>query len=520
MLWDENTLVMIDHNIIEEENNISMVREEPEKHPANPLLSLDDKAITLNGAMDGMQIQMLVKDGSIWRLWYLALGVQQSMFGKNKNNSKAWGKESFTAYAESKDGLKFKPVMLNQIKSPDGKKTNLLDMFSKVKGKARACGFFHDPLDKEYPFKCLYYRPGKGKDMNKSLLLTFPSHKDRDWYFIWGIGKSKDGLNWEPPTHKHNMVKANPEHAWLHRALDGGLVMADQMMSAADDWGYRNVKGWVTYDNEHAEEIPGYVYSVPQHMVRLQASYTGPVWQGTPWIQPHVGLRCIRKGPSIIAMHGYLYGAAGNNGAETFAQHADVGLSIGNGGARFIDVWPFIPFIRRGHKGTWDFGMARQADIVETKDETRFYYIGNTVGNFAGNYQSGMAFLPKDRYGYRMISGYRDRKIGKTKGSFKLKSVTLPEKVSISVNCSHVKSRRYIKLELRDKKGKVIPGYSFKNCTPVTKEGLSRKVTWKSKTGKELAGKDVVIGVEIHSEDCDIVVHDSPRIYSLYTGSK
>lgn len=292
-------------------------------------------------------------------------------------------------------------------------------------------------------------------------------------------------------------------------------MLADQMMHPMADWAYRNVKGWVTYDQQQAHRLPDYVYAIPEAMARTRGM--GPAWDGIPWVQPHFGLRCARKGPTMLALNGYLYGASGTQGAETFAQTADIGLCVSPTGYRFEDVWPLRPFVRRGLRGTWDQGMTAQTAMVDHGDQTCFYYIGNDVGNFSGRYQSGMAYIPRDRYGYRCISGYRQAIRARKTATFTCKPMVMPQAAALGVNCSHVSRDKRIRIQLQDEQGKAIAGFSFRSCKPITRQGLCTSVQWTSgKNAASLAGKNVCVAVELSSDACGVVETDSPRIYALY----
>ncbi|MCK5844028.1 MAG: hypothetical protein KAG97_04920 [Victivallales bacterium] len=516
MIWDEHTYLMVDYNLIEEEDNTSLVREEAYKRP-DPLIRIEDKKLTLGATSLGFVF--VVREGGTYRMWYEVRGVRETQNHGERIYPGDYGKAAYKAYAESDDGIHFKPVNLGQVEINGSKRNNVIKFPDGGAGAIRTCGLMHDPLDCEYPYKCVYYRRGEGKDFEPGVDVRFPYVKNQDWWYIWGIGKSRDGLEWEAPKHKHNLVNTNPEHARLHRALDGGLVLSDQMMSGVSDFAWRNVKGWITYDMETAHRIPDYLYKVPEHMVRTHMQYMGPNWDAVPWIQPHVGLTCARKGPTIVALNGYLYGCGGNKGAETFAQTADIGLCTSASGARFEDVYPFRPFIRRGERDSWDFGMVAQSCIVDNDTETRFYYTGGDVGNFSTTYLPGMAYIPRDRYGYRLIKGYRNTEKKNSEANIILKPCVLPAAPAFKLNCSHVTDTRVIRLQLTDENGKTIPGYSFSSCEPVRTEGLAVDVSWKNnRTGGELAGRKVKIGIKISSPDCGEVYYDSPRLYAIYTG--
>ena len=509
MIWDEHTYLMVDFGLDAEVDNLSMVREEAWKFEGNPIA--DESTKSLFGGEEGFRMwaSCICRDGGLYRMWYkyqpasIAVRSHRERLDSDDFRASVW-------YAESDDGVLFRPG-----KVPGSAGGNRIDLRVPGVPGVSVTGFFHDPLDAEYPYKCVYYRPGKGSDVYAPHRARWPRDPDEKVPLVWGIGRSRDGLSWEPPKHDHFLVPANPENAKLHRSLDGGLVIADQGM-AMGEWAHRGVWGFITYDCETAELIPDYLFQTPQHMSRVFSEYSGPAFDRTPWAQPHIGLRCARKGPTIVALHGYLYGATA---VETHAQVADVGLAVSSTGIGFKEVWPFRPFIRRGERGRWDCGLVGQCAIVDTDAQTRFYYLASDVGNADGcAYRLGFAYVDQDRYGYRALKVNRDYAEPKDRtGTLTLKPIVLPADPAISVNVSHVTEHRTVQAELLDDSGQAIPGFSFEKCVPVGEAGIRQPITWQGKDVKELAGREVSIRAKLHSPDCRFGDQHSPRLYAIYT---
>jgi len=160
-----------------------------------------------------------------------------------------------------------------------------------------------------------------------------------------------------------------------------------------------------------------------------------------------------------------------------------------------------------------------QRILDDVGDETRIYYLGSDVGNADATwYRSGIAYIQRDRYAYRALRVNRDYKEPKDRlGTITLAAARLPAKPRIAVNVSQATEQRTVRCEIRDAEGTLIPGFSFEDCRPVTRDGIRQAVAWKNADIAALAGKNVRIGLRIHSPDCQFGDQDSPRIYAAYT---
>lgn len=511
MIWDEHTYLLIDEDLIESHDGTSMVRDEAWKHEANPVVGENTRA--LFGGAGGYRIwaSCICRDGGRYRMWYTYQAIASNPAQRDA------APRNF-AYAESDDGITWKPVRVRG-------RNNHLSVTPPDRDDLRCASMMHDPADRAYPYKAVILRRGDVTKVNAGLAAKYPavnkkwSNHDCEGWFVWGIAHSADGFDWEMPTNNDDLVDAIIEGPAIHRALDGGYVVGNQMVSRVADVQWRKVKGWVTYDLQTSSRIPDWLFALPDHMTFVDPRYLGrQAWANTPWIQSHVGLVPARKGPSMIALHGYLYGAVGT---ETYAQVADVGLAISSTGYHFHQVWPFRPFIRRGNQGDWDCGLVAQKALVDTARETFCYYLASDVGNAGGcHYWLGIGRIGRDRYGYHVLRVFRDySEPKKRRGEIVMKPLTLPAKPKLAINVSHATKHRTVRVELRDvKTGRAIPGFTFARCKPITRDNTCAKLQWKDKDAAKLAGREVVVAIEIHSPDCQFAEQHSPRVYAFYAG--
>jgi len=505
MIWQEHAYLMVDLELVEAAEGCSMVRAEPYKQASNPVDRQAGAARVRGKNMTpvGTLPWCVRREGGVYRMWYGAPARQSQMFG--------------FAYAESDDGVHFKP---KRISTANGNQVIVTD-----RDDVRACRIMHDPVDSEFPYKCVVLKPATDADFNPGVRAKYPlshnaakQHQFMRW-FVWGLARSRDGFDWQLPTHDALMIDESIEEPTPHRGLDGGMFIGSQMVSRTSDIAYRKVKGWVTYDNEAAAKIPGFTFALPDHMTMTYARWLGKTqFENIPWVQSHVNLVCARKGPTMLALHGFLYG---NHVIERYAQVASTGLAVSSTGYDFRMVWPFHEYIRRGDMGAWDCQFVRQQAMCETDTQTLMYYHGGDHGNTnagAGRRGLGVAMIDRDRFGYFVLHVNNDHTPRPLKGIVTLKPMTLPQRPKMLMNVSHVSRAQTVRMELRDvKTGRILPGFSMKRCRAITRDGLQRRVQWPGADVARLAGRTVQPVIELASRACACADVDSPRVYALYT---
>jgi hypothetical protein len=135
---------------------------------------------------------------------------------------------------------------------------------------------------------------------------------------------------------------------------------------------------------------------------------------------------------------------------------------------------PRPPILPLGPDGAWDDGMLFTPNHPLVEDGLiKLYYGGFDVTHSAGggNAAIGLATLRKD--------GFASLNAGEEVGSITTKPLT-GAKGPLSVN--YRARDGWLKAEMLEKDGKVVPGYGRDDCTPLTGDSIDAQVTWGAKT--------------------------------------
>ncbi|MAE67597.1 MAG: hypothetical protein CMJ18_25355 [Phycisphaeraceae bacterium] len=518
MIWDDHAYLMADLELIDAEDGVGMVRAEAYKHADNPVgggrLGVKRKDIARPELLNGYP-KCVVREGGVYRGWFACRLAREPV------NS------CLAAYGESDDGVHFRPRPVPKSARGGAAERNVVCITSDPRFTVSEECLFHDPLDEVYPYKTVVLTRGTADQLNPATRAQNPGmweswrhHPSLGW-FVCGLGRSRDGFHWEMPPAEQTLVDDCIEGPVILRALDGGYVVGNQMVGFGIT---RKFIGWVTYDGKRARRLDQPVFALPEHMTNVSKRFLGKTsLESFAWVQSHVRLVPWKKGPSMFALHGYLYGPPR---IDRYAHTYDIGLAVSSTGYAYRQVWPFRPFLRRGNMGEWDCtGTCQTASIVETPTHTLFYYFGGESGNARTDpryyrYGWGVGHVEKDRLGFQAIFQNVDYEKRPRRGVVTLRPLTLPDRPGIAINADNCTASRTIRLELRRKSGRVIPGFSFRNCVPVTRSGLRRNVEWKNRDVRQLAGREIVVAAELASRSCQYPDLHSPRLYALYTNRK
>jgi hypothetical protein len=157
-------------------------------------------------------------------------------------------------------------------------------------------------------------------------------------------------------------------------------------------------------------------------------------------------------------------------------------------------------FLGTGAAGSWDHSMVYTAESpVEAGDELRFYYGGRPLGHdvYEDNIGGlGMAVSERDR-----LIGVRPS--GKDQGTLLTRPFDPPPGGKLVVNA---RVRGKLTAELRNDFGKVLEGFSFAQCTPVTSTGFEQPMSWGNKNLGDVVEKDVRIAFRL--DDAELFTFD------------
>ena len=125
-------------------------------------------------------------------------------------------------------------------------------------------------------------------------------------------------------------------------------------------------------------------------------------------------------------------------------------------------------FLDRSHEsGAWDHAMAWVGDVITVGDREYVYYGGYAEGHKVGPRQVGVATLRRD--------GFVSRDAG-PKGGMLRTPPLIWDADRVTVNAT-VKGE--LRVRLLAESGLPVPGFLWRDCTPIQGDSLAHRVRWK-----------------------------------------
>ena len=179
------------------------------------------------------------------------------------------------------------------------------------------------------------------------------------------------------------------------------------------------------------------------------------------------------RGNVIFGLYGLWHGTS-----DRSKNRMDLGFLVSNDGIHFREPIADFPLIKAGPTGAWDrHGLIHGQGYENVGDQTYIYY-GTWDLSYPGNSTGaiGIAMLRRDGFGYLST-------IQKEPGQFT--TTVLPRPASggsVYVNAEGLGEDAYLRIEVIDKQGQPVDGYSGSQAAVVKQGGVKVKLNWSGKT--------------------------------------
>lgn len=469
------SIFSFDDHTIPFKRNLYLTMVPPEKYSGNPVIRRGPP-----GSVDAYSadcVGSIIRDGGKYRMWYTAC-----------NNPGAVGSRTTgyqVAYAESNDGIKWVKPNLGLTSFNGNKNNNLIGLSPFIDHRLSEPNqvlVLYEPEEKD-PYRrykmVVYGRYYDATDIDKKA-----PHATIYPYF------SADGLNWKlavpPPkgtvfdeTEAPITAKQVFEIGGLYKFdgiyyVVGQLVGPDSFMPNGDPAGRMMAAHWssdfINWSQDRAFSFMRYGYrSIRENF--QEAHVPASVWN---------------RGNVLLGIYGLWQGAA-----QRSEYRMNLGFLVSNNGIHFREPIHDYVFLEAGQRlEDWDrFGLVRCQAFENIGDKTYIYYgtwdltnrtIDPSISAGSSN-AIGLAIMPRDRFGYLSIRHKGEGGLF-TSVPFSLRSPSS----NLYLNIDGVGEDAYVMVELIDKSGMGIDGYSGKDSAEVRVSGLHTKVNFRAKNNASL----------------------------------
>jgi hypothetical protein len=174
------------------------------------------------------------------------------------------------------------------------------------------------------------------------------------------------------------------------------------------------------------------------------------------------------RGNVLVGLYGLFHGAT-----ITSERRMDLGLLVSNDGIHFREPISDRVIIPAGKDGEWDQrGLLHGQGYENVGDKTYIYYGSWDISGGGGRGSIGLVTMRRDGIGY--LSTYQPGE-----GQFTTAPILNSRKgASLYLNVDGLNAESSMSIELIDRLGKPIPGFSGSDAAQVKTSGLRVKVSW------------------------------------------
>ncbi|MBN1346722.1 MAG: hypothetical protein JXQ73_28790 [Phycisphaerae bacterium] len=417
--------LFVDDGIVAEKTDLTRVYHAFDKHPANPVLKADKPWEGTTAYVYGTVLP--ADSGAGYRMWY-----------------HSWAGEYRILYATSDDGIRWHKPDLGFVDYKGSKNSNIL--FRRTR-EDHTPQVIHTPweTDPTRRYKLINFDYGR----------TPPDHTISGY---WGA-TSPDGIRWT--TLPHNPILRDPG--------DVGNFVWDP-----------HTKRYIGYPKKfttvrgHRRRCTGFTETTRFEAWPETTMVLIPDPYDDRWVKT-AGQHTDFYGLSAFAYESMYIGflwifriTDGKNDGPIFVE-----LVSSRDGINWVrQEPPRAPILPTGPNGAWDDGMIFTTNhpLVEG-DTIKLWYGGFDVGHGAGKATAsvGLATLRKD--------GFASLDAGDTPGTVTTHELTGARGI---LRANYKANDGWLKAEVLDESGKVVPGYSRDDSTPLTGDSVDHPVAWKA----------------------------------------
>lgn len=458
-------LFAFDDHAIPFRSNLKLTFETPARHPGNPLVrngppgSIDSAGLAFYGS--------IIKVGAKYRMWYRAQSDRVTAAGNVVSGARL-------AYAESDDGIHWLKPELGLTEFSGNTRNNLLRMpesLDYAKTEPLSCFVLHEPDDPDPArrYKMAVYGRYYPTPEGRVAARMEPGNVPSSIYPFF----SADGFTWtlatpdpkQPWYDEHEVpfpVRNNFEIGGLYK-FDGIYYVVGQELSPdiflpnGEITRRTMVAHWsgdfVNWSHDRSLSFHRYGYRSPRESFQ-EAHVPAAVWN---------------RGNVLIGLYGVWHGAV-----IVPERRMDLGFLVSNDGIHFREPVADHPFIRRGADGEWDErGLLHGQGFENIGDRTFMYYGSWDISQVNKRPpQIGLATLPRDRFAH--ISMRDD-----VPAQFTSAAIPNTGPRTLFLNAAGLSPNAALRVEIIDKSGRPVAGYTDADAAVVTESGLRVPVSWR-----------------------------------------
>ncbi|MEW5978964.1 MAG: hypothetical protein AB1898_24480 [Acidobacteriota bacterium] len=461
-----------DDHAIPWRHNLKLTLVQADKHPENPVLRRGSQ-----GSPDwghAILYGSVIHVGGKFRMWYLGM-IQHEI--TERSQAPGWWRPM--CYAESDDGVHWNKPELGLVELNGNKRNNICLVESEPASLSRVNDFLTvlyepDDPDPSRRYKVAFIAYPLFEEVRGGRSRIGP---DESRFVSFVAATSADGLRWR-------VVGDRPMNSGGERFEVSGLYRFGDFYFATGQL----FSPWTWLPDGRDVGRVMLAYRSPDFTTWSKATALAFARPGQMTSRPlegqqtHMGAGLWNRENVLVGLYGMWQDGPSERpkGAHRlYGTRIDLGLIVSNDGIHFREPVPDFKVIPHGKEGEWDCVSILQGHaFANVGDKTYIWYAHWDNHMTFRNQDIGLATLRRDGFGY--LSRKERREAGHCI------TTTVPASslgYRIKVNVEDVSPEAPLTVELLDKSGRPLAGFSGKDAARVIEPGVDRSVVWPSQPG-------------------------------------